>query len=171
MKIYTEDEIKHMLKCMMINELFECEKFDGGKIDMKYIESFGKRLIENMEEKHEWTQSHFSKKKQIYNIGDKLFPVDMSSFMQHDESDNVSNYFKADDVREKLRTGRKPLIVVKAEPYQHDWHGQTEYFIDVKFENSDEIYRIFNSDCLVYDNWLDYECYLESAEEDAAFGY
>jgi len=52
MKQYTEDEIKHMLKCMMINEMLDCTKFDGGVIDMKYIESFCKHLISNMDEKH-----------------------------------------------------------------------------------------------------------------------
>jgi len=114
---------------------------------------------------------HFSKPDVLYNIGDKLYPVDLGSFMQHDTDSEWLDRFKADDARHKIRYEQKPLIVVNNIPYEHMWMGQTEYFIDVKFEGSDELFRIFNTKSLVYTDWSSYDDEMTDIEECAEFGY
>ncbi|WQJ53805.1 MAG: hypothetical protein [Wendovervirus sonii] len=111
----------------------------------------------------------FSEAKQLFNNGDELFVVDLSTFMQHKES--TDDYHKSGIVQEIQRKERKPLIVVNAKPYPYQWRDRTEFFIDVKFKDMDEVYRICNSTSLVYKNWFDYAAYIEDAEECACFGY
>lgn len=112
----------------------------------------------------------FTRATQIFNIGDKIFPVDLSAFhMKSGERDWCG--FKKDEARNKLKNG-KPMVVISI-PYLIPVNGwfENEYYIDVKFEDSDETYVIFNSNTNVFKNFFTYLGWIEDAEECAAFGY
>lgn len=114
----------------------------------------------------------FSKQEKIYEIGDAIYPTDMSA-LHRKEVDTcfIDAHDDESDVREKLRDGH-PLIVV-SEPYLKHKIGwfENEYYIDVKFAKSDVVYCIFNSSTNVFTNYLDMLEFLLDCEECAAFGY
>ena len=74
-------------------------------------------------------------------------------------------------VKERLEKG-EPLIVM-SKPYLVGHRGwfDDEYFINVKFKNSDEIYSIMNSKTNVFKSYYDYISFISDCEECAAFGY
>ena len=110
-----------------------------------------------------------TKEFKLFNIGDEIFPVDLSGFL------NVTTYesdiSSEDSVKERLEKG-EPLIVM-SKPYLvgHRCWFDDEYFINVKFKNSDEIYSIMNSKTNVFKSYYDYISFITDCEECAAFGY
>lgn len=110
-----------------------------------------------------------TKEIKLFNIGDEIFPVDFSGFL------NVTTYesdiSSEDSVKERLSKG-EPLIVM-SKPYLVGHRGwfDDEYFINVKFKNSDEIYSIMNRKTNVFKSYYDYICFIADCEECAAFGY
>ena len=110
-----------------------------------------------------------TKEIKLFDIGEEIFPVDFSGFLNvtTDESDISSE----NSIKERLRKG-EPLIVM-SKPYLvvHRGWFDNEYFINVKFKNSDEIYSIMNSKTNVFKSYYDYICFIADCEECAAFGY
>jgi len=114
----------------------------------------------------------FSKQEKIYEIGDAIYPTDMSA-LHRKEVDTcfIDAHDDESDVREKLRDGH-PLIVV-SEPYLKHKIGwfENEYYIDVKFAKSDVVYCIFNSSTNVFTNYWDMLEFISDCEECFALGY
>ena len=114
----------------------------------------------------------FTKQDKIYEIGDPIYPTDMSA-LHRKEADSC--FLDAHDdeyeVREKLRDGH-PFIVV-SEPYLKRNIGwfENEYYIDVKFDDSDVVYCIFNSKTNVFTDYWEMLEFIEDCETCAAFGY
>ena len=110
-----------------------------------------------------------TKEIQLFNIGEEIFPVDFSGFQNvtTNESDIFSDY----SIKERLKKG-EPLIVI-SKPYLVGHRGwfDDEYFINVKFKNSNEIYSIMNSKTNVFKSHYNYICFIADCEECAAFGY
>lgn len=113
----------------------------------------------------------FSDNKKCFEIGDKIFPFDLSGFDWKTDEWHL-NSTKKDEVKEQLRNGI-PLIVM-SEPHKKScdsgWFVE-EYFIDVKFVDSDEVYEILNSSTNVFKSYYSYLEFTEDCEECAAFGY
>lgn len=114
----------------------------------------------------------FTKQEKIYEIGDAIYPTDMSA-LHRKEADSC--FLDAHDdeyeVREKLRDGH-PFIVI-SEPYLKRNIGwfENEYYIDVKFDDSDVVYCIFNSSTNVFTDYWEMLEFIADCEECAAFGY
>lgn len=114
----------------------------------------------------------FSKKEKIYEIGDAIYPTDMSALHRKEvDSCFLDAYDDEYEVLEKLRKGH-PLIVV-SEPYLKRKIGwfENEYYIDVKFAKSDVVYCIFNSSTNVFTDYWDMLEFIDDCETCAAFGY
>lgn len=111
----------------------------------------------------------FTSNTKLFNIGDEIFPTDFSSFsvIPDDESD-----FRDEELSVKAKLDKGNPLIVVSEPYLAD-RGifDEEWYINVKFEDSDKIYSIFNSDTNVFSDWYDYICYVVDCEECFAFGY
>lgn len=114
----------------------------------------------------------FSKQEKIYEIGDAIYPTDMSA-LHRKECDTcfLDAHDDESDVREKLLDGY-PLIVV-SEPYLKRNIGwfENEYYIDVKFAKSDVVYCIFNSSTNVFTDYWDMLGFIADCEECFALGY
>lgn len=114
----------------------------------------------------------FTKEIQLFNIGEKIFPVDFSGF-QNVTTNELDICILEDSVKEKLKKG-EPLIVI-SKPYlvnKHcGWFFDNEYFINVKFKDSNEIYSIMNSKTNVFKSHYNYICFLAECEECAKLGY
>lgn len=108
----------------------------------------------------------FTKDIKIYEIGAKIYPTDMSALHRKD-----GEYCDEDLVRNRLRNGH-PFIVL-SEPYEKSNMGlfEHEYYIDVKFENSDVVYCIFNTDCNVFTDYLEQMDFIDDCERCFALGY
>ena len=110
----------------------------------------------------------FTKQDKIYEIGDAIYPTDMSALHRKE-----ANSFHDDEyeVRQRLLHGY-PLIVV-SEPYLKSNIGlfENEYYIDVKFDDSDVVYCIFNSKTNVFTEYGEMLEFIADCEECAAFGY
>ena len=111
----------------------------------------------------------FTKPEKIYEIGEKIFPTDMSAL--HRKDGMLCDSFDVSDIRDKIRKGH-PFVVV-SEPYEKfnvGWFDH-EYYIDVKFKDSDVVYCIFNSKCNVFKDYWKMLEFVADCEECFAFGY
>ena len=108
----------------------------------------------------------------IFEIGEKIYPSDFSYFqLKNGETDFF--YLKREEIKDKLKKG-KPLIVNSLPYRREDDKGYLYegcYFIDVKFEDSEEVYSILNTKTNVFKNYLKYLDWEEDCEMCAAFGY
>lgn len=113
----------------------------------------------------------FTKEIQLFNIGEEIFPVDFSGFQNVTTNKLDICYLEINSIKERLEK-EEPLIVT-SKPYLVEHRGwfDNEYFINVKFKNSDEIYSIMNSKTNVFKSYYDYICFIADCEECAAFGY
>lgn len=114
----------------------------------------------------------FSKQEKIYEIGDAIYPTSMASLHRKEvDTSFIDAHDDESNVREKLRDGY-PFIVV-SEPYLKRNIGwfENEYYIDVKFDDSDVVYCIFNSSTNVFTNYWDMLEFISDCEECFAFGY
>ena len=111
----------------------------------------------------------FTKQEKLYEIGEKIFPTDMSAL--HRKDGEYVDRFDIDDIRDKIREGN-PFVVV-SEPYEKFNVGlfDHEYYIDVKFKDSDVVYCIFNSNCNVFKDYWKMIEFVADCEECFAFGY
>ncbi len=107
----------------------------------------------------------FSKKEQLFKIGEKIYPVDFSSFNKNGE--HVDN---EDEIKDKLMNGI-PFIVVSLPFFSSYGWFENEYFINVRMEGDNNTYAIFNSDCNVFKNHFGYVEFIADCEMCAAFGY
>lgn len=115
------------------------------------------------------TKMKFTKPEKIYEIGEKIFPTDMSALHRKDGVDMFS--WDSSDVRNKLEDGH-PFVVV-SEPYEKfnvGWFDH-EYYIDVKFKDSDVVYCIFNTKCNVFKDYWKMLEFVSDCEECFALGY
>ena len=111
----------------------------------------------------------YTKQEKLYQIGEKIFPTDLSAF--HRKDDEYVDHFDMDDIRDKIRKGN-PFIVV-SEPYEKRdiWLFEHEYYIDVKFKDSDVVYCIFNTKTNVFNKYWDMLEFVEDCEQCASMGY
>lgn len=111
----------------------------------------------------------FTKQEKLYEIGEKIYPTDFSAF--HRKDGEYVDRFDIDDIRDKIREGN-PFVVV-SEPYEKFNVGlfDHEYYIDVKFKDSDVVYSIFNSNCNVFKDYWKMIEFVADCEECFAFGY
>ena len=114
----------------------------------------------------------FTKQGKIYEIGEAIYPTDMSG-LHRKEADScfIDAHDDEHEVRDRLRDGH-PLIVV-SEPYLKSHIGwfENEYYIDVKFDDSDVVYCIFNSSTNVFTDYWEMLGYIDDREECFVFGY
>jgi ABC-type uncharacterized transport system substrate-binding protein len=111
----------------------------------------------------------FTKQEKLYEIGEKIFPTDMSAL--HRKDGMLCDSFDVSDIRDKIRKGH-PFVVV-SEPYEKfnvGWFDH-EYYIDVKFKDSDVVYCIFNSKCNVFKDYWKMLEFVADCEECFALGY
>jgi len=115
----------------------------------------------------------YTKQDKIYEIGEAIYPTDMSS-LHRKETDSC--FLDAHDdeykVRDRMVRDGHPLIVV-SEPYLKSSIGwfENEYYIDVKFDDSDVVYCIFNSSTNVFTNYWEMLGFVADCEMCAALGY
>ena len=108
----------------------------------------------------------------IYEIGEKIYPTDMTSLHRKDcDTCFIDAHADEDEVRQNLRS-HNPFIVI-SEPYAKRNVGwfEFDYYIDVKFDNSDVVYTIFNTDSNVYTDYWEMLAFIDDCERCAAFGY
>lgn len=113
----------------------------------------------------------FTKEIQLFNIGEEIFPVDFSGFQNVTTNESDICFLEIDSIKVRLEKG-EPLTVI-SKPYlvKHRGWFDNEYFINVKFKNSNEIYSIINSKTNVFKLHYDYICFIADCEESVAFGY
>lgn len=119
--------------------------------------------------------SKFTQPDRIFQIGQKIFPVDFSMF--HKPEDEIEGYsslrsWEVDELKKKLENGI-PLIV-KSIPYKLASMGgfRNEYYIEVSFKDSPEVlYCTGNSKSCVFNNAYQYLEFLRDCEACAMCGY
>ena len=114
----------------------------------------------------------FTKEEKIFEIGEKIFPVDFSGFHKVEDEINGHSSLRQYELRDKLYSGI-PLIVMSI-PYQQrkmDWFTD-EYFIEVVFEDDPEtIYSTENTDTNVFKTAGEYISYVDDAHACSLMGY
>ena len=112
-----------------------------------------------------------TKEFKLFNIGEEIFPTDFSGFLNVTTYEPDIRFLETDSIKERLEKGE--TLIVMSKPYLVGHRGwfDDEYFINVKFKNSDEIYSIMNSKTNVFKSYYDYISFIADCEECAAFGY
>lgn len=112
----------------------------------------------------------FTKPFKIFNIGDKIFPVDFS--LTHKKGENT-RLEQSEEGRLKEGLEKGIGFIVISMPYQipnFGWFAD-EYYIDVKVEGTEDIYTIGNTIVNVFWNAGDYNEFVYDCEACASCGY
>ena len=109
----------------------------------------------------------------IFEINTKIYPTNFSGFhrcIPNSSKKEAVNEYDEREIKDKLEKGN-PFIVVSL-PYIDNWGlMQDECFIQVKFEDDDNIYAILNTDCNVFTNLIDMSEFLYDCDRCHSFGY
>ena len=112
----------------------------------------------------------FTKSFKIFNIGDKIFPVDFSLVHKKDESTRLK---QEEEWKLKEGLGNDIGFIVISMPYQIPTLNcfADEYYIDVKVEGTEDIYTIGNTIVNVFWTAADYNEFVEDCDACAWCGY